>query len=381
MNMRVDSLDSSFEKKSDELFAEGKSAFEAGQFQIAYTKLQQSIGYAPRTEAYLLQARASIAQDVKSEALRCVESGLRKCLEHETDERNQLLDLKETLTKEIASEYEARTRLWKQKYGKFEKEYRATVKSKTAKAFAKHFALPSVRLIECESDRGTHFGGATHLPADLEWPATNDGTPLEFLCEIDLDELASCKTIAGALPTIGMLAFFADQPTEKDPHTLRQDSCRVLYFADKKSLQPRQPAPEISRPVVHIRMLEELSYPDTESDEVRVLLDLDKGANFDYYNDLLEGYHPANTDTTYHRLLGHPQLLQNDPREECERLSQGGSSEISPGDLFTQSRNWKMLLQLEVTKEQWCRLFFMIQEDALKRLDFTNVLLCRQSPS
>src|SRR5512143_355438 len=52
----------------------------------------------------------------------------------------------------------------------------------------------------------SHLGGQPDLPAGFTWPAWH-GTPMSFLAQIRLDELAAYPA-ASVLPKSGLLSFF-----------------------------------------------------------------------------------------------------------------------------------------------------------------------------
>jgi len=71
-------------------------------------------------------------------------------------------------------------------------------------------ALPSIRLLaEPQIDAATvgvsRLGGLPDLPAGLPWPA-NDGTPLSFIAQLDLGEIATYDT-EGSLHRGGLLSL------------------------------------------------------------------------------------------------------------------------------------------------------------------------------
>lgn len=55
----------------------------------------------------------------------------------------------------------------------------------------------------------SHWWGFPDLPEALEWPCSNDGELLTFICQIRLDDIAGYDS-AGILPHKGMLWFFAE---------------------------------------------------------------------------------------------------------------------------------------------------------------------------
>ena len=55
----------------------------------------------------------------------------------------------------------------------------------------------------------SHWWGFPDLPEALEWPCSNDGELLTFICQIRLEDIAGYDS-AGILPHKGMLWFFAE---------------------------------------------------------------------------------------------------------------------------------------------------------------------------
>lgn len=76
----------------------------------------------------------------------------------------------------------------------------------------------------------TRFGGDPDLPAKFAWP-TNGGTPLAFMAQYRLDELAKLD-LEGKLPRRGLLSVFAHL-ADGDDYGVH---ARVFHFPDPKAL-------------------------------------------------------------------------------------------------------------------------------------------------
>jgi hypothetical protein len=73
----------------------------------------------------------------------------------------------------------------------------------------------------------SQVGGLPILPAEADWPRTNDGTPLHFLARIDCADLPEPRA---PLPDSGILQFFARIDADMDWAEQPSDHhCRVLY--------------------------------------------------------------------------------------------------------------------------------------------------------
>ena len=71
---------------------------------------------------------------------------------------------------------------------------------------------PSIRLvadarIDTTVPGVSRLGGSADLPLDVPWPADDDGTPLSFITQLDLRQMAAYD-VEGILPRTGLLSFF-----------------------------------------------------------------------------------------------------------------------------------------------------------------------------
>ncbi len=78
------------------------------------------------------------------------------------------------------------------------------------------------------------FGGCPDLPAPQQWPATEDGTPLTFLMQINCKDIAAFDT-KDLLPTNGILSLFCGFPSADEKTENHAPTFRVIYSQQKSS--------------------------------------------------------------------------------------------------------------------------------------------------
>ncbi len=241
-----------------------------------------------------------------------------------------------------------------------------------------------LRLSEDRLDSArSKFGGLPDLPGDLTWPCSASGAPLSFLAQLDLSELlATCA--GGIFGGEGLLSFFYDadqQPWGFDPKD--REGWKVFYFpiTEKlvKSNSPVTLADYCVFAPCKLSFEDELTFAGGDSvSELKMSFDEESR----YYDLCSEWY----GDGVFHRLLGHPQLIQSDWRLECQLASNGiyvgdpsGYKSESARELEGGANKWKLLLQLdsdEMTGMQWGdvgRLYFCIDEPSLSKADSNNI--------
>lgn len=244
-------------------------------------------------------------------------------------------------------------------------------------------ALPSIA-IEVDPPRqeklpvgASKLGGRPDLPAGTAWPEWK-GTPLAFLAQFDLSRSPG----PSLLPTKGLLSFFyvADQSTwGYDPK--HRGSWAVLYFESTDGLAPAvlpdalpkegrfvecaaRRGTRLSLPGYGSAALDEIGLSDAESDR---------------YLDLVARWH-AEPD---HRLLGHPNLVQNPMELECQLASNGiyvgdaeGYNDPRVEELKLGAKDWVLLFQLDTEDKagmMWGdagRLYFWIRTQDLAARGF-----------
>ena len=135
---------------------------------------------------------------------------------------------------------------------------------------------------------------------------------MAFLAQINLAEVTPVDA-RGLLPSTGLLSFFgAIQDLD------REGSCHV-YHTDAAIALGSYPAPKAVPDYerfgdVSLRSEAERSCAPWESSSVE-RLGLSAQERFDYRHALEE-----NDDVPLHRMLGHPDVIQNDPRDERPSL-------------------------------------------------------------
>ncbi len=225
-------------------------------------------------------------------------------------------------------------------------------------------------------------GGVPYLPRTIDYPRDPDGVPLQLLTQINFEEVPKLS----GFPQTGILQFYIsadddlygasfESPTE-------QAKFRVLYFDQIDKTQDHLISdfsflPEFENGPIYkgsAQLEFELkSAPISQSDYQfdRVLGDRFSAFDDELIDELNEEYQDYISDGSGHRIGGYPYFTQTDPR------SYGGY------------QNYVLLLQLdsdEVERQSNAETGidlmwgdsgignFFIAEEALKRLDFSEVL-------
>lgn len=375
-----------FEDKAEELLAQGAKSLEKGELDSAIKSLTMSLSYAGKAEAYLLRSKAFLQREDFDNAKEDVDRGLALCAGGTRDKTyKELSQLKETIATESAR-------------GKLLRQWNKTA-AKTGDIhhfsfgeFLERNVTPSLRM-QLVSGNGSgagicsQVGGSPLLPKEFEWPCTNNGRPLEFLIQIHLDDLVEFEEIAAQLPKEGLLSFFydtVDQPWGYEPE--HSDSWRVFYFEKADELVETEPPKSLVEPLdsLHISWTEELSYPDTASEDSETLNE----DEVEEYETFLEDHYQGEP---MHRLLGYPQFIQGDWRVQCQLASNGiDCGEDSPKyrrecDIQLEaSKSWISLLQLDSDDElgfMWGdggRIYYCITKEDLAAANFSRCWLVLQ---
>lgn len=155
----------------------------------------------------------------------------------------------------------------------------------------------------------TKLGGRPDLPKGTRWPRA-DGRPMTFLAQIALADVAPHDATA-SLPAEGHLAVFCDLDGPE------MATARVLYTGAGELVRPAPQAgapPELYGAVALDPDPEpELTPYPAESETVR-RLGL-SGQEHLVYRNLVE-----RDEEPVHRMLGHPDVVQNDPRAGQQEL-------------------------------------------------------------
>ena len=218
---------------------------------------------------------------------------------------------------------------------------------------------PSIRLYTTPVDESSISGGASKigglpdLPPGVTWPEWKD-LPQSFIAQIRLHDIHQYNT-NGVLPQTGTLWFFYDSQQETygaDPSDLGGWQIIFMDNVDLTRLQ-RTPAPaklpaSSQFKACSITFASEITlsqYPQ---------LDV---PNFDWTDDEQKKYetllstfpNPADHAALHNRLLGNPDTIQDDMRQQCQFVSHGVTDSNDPraAELSKGALDWQLLLQID----------------------------------
>lgn len=256
-------------------------------------------------------------------------------------------------------------------------------------------AQPAIRLSAQPASEETmavgvsKLGGLPDLPVGVAWPYWK-GAPLAFLAQIRLEDVQTYDA-AHELPDQGLLSFFYDarQQTYGD-NPADRGSWQVLYLDGDGTRLQRTPTPP-DMPTggrytpCAVAFSAELTLPQQPELELPDL-DWSAGERAMYERFLATFPTPPVGGAALHRLLGHPETLQDDMRMECQVAAHGltGDDPRAAG-LAEGAMSWRLLLQLDSDARAGMRwgdagmVYFWIERDALAARQFDNVWLVLQS--
>ncbi len=257
--------------------------------------------------------------------------------------------------------------------------------------FIESLKRPAISLIQNDSKSFSKLGGLPYLPQGLDWPE-NNGTPLEFICQIDLSEIPT-EFSQYKLPESGQLFVFYDQSSGSwgfDPQD--KGDWKIVY----SSLPPKHNETPLSEKwnkdkiifnEKFITLVQIDTYPDWQDDRIRSLQLTDKQA--EEYDEII---HSVYKGQEQHQLFGFPSLVQdNEMAWECELVTNGiycgdakGYQTETAQKLKENISDWVMLLQIDSddsTDMMWgdCgMLYFWIKREDLKANRFENTWMIFQ---
>lgn len=388
-------LNKHYPEAATNMFNRAMGLVKDGNLHNAMQYFTLSIEYEPRALTHLERGRLGLTMGWLDRCEEDVEAGLKLCAESNDTNIDELVkrltELKVELAPLLAEE---------RKIGRHHKALAAEME-RLADA-GKTFELlsltglsewqsalmsltePSTRITmskECAPNAPiSRFGGIPSVTADFDWPITEVGVPLAFLCQLDLSSL---RDFYGGtlLPKNGLLSFFYDDdewPGGYEPGIY--SGWKVILFPQTDCLvEPTVPRlyPRYREFAPHdLTFSDEFTFPAFDSEEIETLnmpeLELDKYSTFcDYWH---------RTTKPVNRLFGHAQTIQSDLKTEF--LSQA-SEHASPRniDYISESR---LLLQIDSgdpTNMEWGdggRLFFCIDQPNLLAGDFSQVWVSMQ---
>jgi uncharacterized protein YwqG len=263
-----------------------------------------------------------------------------------------------------------------------------------------YIARPSIRLYATPVDEPTlkvgvsKLGGLPDLPPGTKWPECN-GLPQSFIAQIHLDDIRSYDS-ENVLPHNGTLWFFYDAQQQTFGDNPSNLGCwQVIFVNDDSTPLQRTSAPtqlpaSSQFKACSLRFASEMTL--TQHPELDV-------PNFDWtdeeqqkYENLLSTF-PDSADRAaiHHRLLGNPDAIQDDMRQECQLASHGISvtdidysdpriAELSKGD-----KDWQLLLQIDSDEHAGMRwgnsgmIYYWMKQEDLQAHRFDAAWLVLQS--
>jgi len=259
-----------------------------------------------------------------------------------------------------------------------------------------YIARPSIRLLATPVNESTlkpgasKLGGIPDLPSGLVWPAWK-GVPMSFIAQIHLDDLQAYDE-EKALPRQGMLWFFYDAKQETygaDPAD--RGGWKTFFLEGDLTKLQRTPAPEKLPDESRFKACS-ASFANEITLAQQPELEI---PNFDWtdaeqgsYEKLLSTFpNPTDHAAIHHRLLGNPDTLQDDMRQECQLASHGVADADDPraDELSKGAMGWRLLFQVDSDEHagmQWENagmLYFWIKKDDLQKHQFDDTWLVLQS--
>lgn len=241
------------------------------------------------------------------------------------------------------------------------------------------------------SESLSKIGGLPFLPSASSWPKDKNGKSLAFLAQIDGADLTG--TFAeGTIPSDSLLSFFYDaqeQPWGFDPNDA--GSWSVLHHKKSSiSLVEEFPLDVVENSKFRERLIEpveELSLPD--------IFFFDQQLRDDHWDDFENLYElrgsELDEDDGTSRFLGHPDIIQNDWRDECALVTAGiycgdgnAYSSEEGKEILKKENDWILLLQIDsddFTNMMWGdlgRVYFCIRQQDLDAMNFSSVWVILQ---
>ena len=209
-------------------------------------------------------------------------------------------------------------------------------------------------------------------------PTNDEHHPYSFVCQLNLSEHVSYSL--SCLPHDGMIYIFHNHDAEFSGEYPVRDNIRVFYLSDANvelarisypaTLEKRfryKPAKVCCQPEPTLPPLESNTLKEIGIDYENAEMAANYIAFLNKFSIEMQGLHDVR-----HRLLGHPDQLQDNLEERAVRYSSRLSTK-SPLD------KWRLLLQIDsdtATGMMWGdagRMYLMIRENDLEKGNFENV--------
>ncbi len=234
------------------------------------------------------------------------------------------------------------------------------------------------------------LGGLPDVPADFMWPEWK-GIPQSFIAQISLND-AHAFDADGVLPEHGMLWFFYDATQQTFGADSNDKGGWLVFFSEKPTTLQRATVPaklptESQFQSSVVRFTSEVTLSQQPQ--------LELGTNFDWTENEQKGYEtllssfptPEDHAAMHHRLLGNPETLQDDMREECQLASNGipDANDPKAGVLLSSVMEWQLLLQVDTDEDAGMRwgstgtLYYWLKKSDLHAQRFDASWLVLQS--
>lgn len=238
------------------------------------------------------------------------------------------------------------------------------------------------------------IGGHPDLPPELEWPTWLKG-PLSFIAQFNMGEVSKYD-IEKILPPTRILYFFYDAEQSTwgfDPDD--RGSWRVLYFNGDISNLNRTPFPAyLHEEGMYISCVLNFSSEITLPPWLSIYVEKLKlsSEESETYSELeTEVLNLYDESDIRNRLLGHPDIIQNEMQLECQLVSDGlycgdpgGYKDPRRKQLEAGAEDWRLLLQIDSIEDarmMWGdsgRIYYWIRKQDMEKLSFENVWMILQ---
>lgn len=251
---------------------------------------------------------------------------------------------------------------------------------------------PSLRLFTTPVDESTlapgtsKLGGRPDLPPDIQWPQWK-GLPQSFIAQIRLDDVHD-----GRVPAHGMLWFFYDARQETYGEDPADRGGWQVFFRENDLHVLRRATPPATLPATSqfnacsIRWASESSVTQQPQLEIPDLAWTDDDQE-KYDQALAKLITSGERSAVHHRLLGFPDTIQDDMRQQCQLVSNGVTDGSDPraADLTKGAQEWQLLLQVDSDDHanmHWANagmLYYWIKRSDLQAQKFDQTWLVLQS--
>jgi uncharacterized protein YwqG len=234
------------------------------------------------------------------------------------------------------------------------------------------------------------FGGAPDLPPDIAWP-TWHGLPQSFIAQIRLDD-ACDYDVAHLLPRNGMLWFFYDAKQETYGDDPADHGGWSVFFRGGHPASLRRASIPTALPKNSLfaacAATFAVEWTLTQMPQLEI-------AQFDWSDEEQHRYEQvlaavpdaADRALSRHHLLGFPDTIQDDMREQCQLISNGVTADDDPRaqTLARGAQDWQLLLQIDTDEHigmRWASsgmLYYWLKQADLKDRRFEQSWLVLQS--